>query len=135
MKRKLTMILMMLAVSIGFGLAGAQSANAAAGEKIAFASNRDGNFDIYVMNADGTNPIRLTNNGGFDEDPSFSPDGSKIAFVSDRDSGNAEIYVMNADGSNITRLTNSGVDFEPSFSPDGSKIAFTPSAPATLILT
>ena len=57
------------------------------------------------MNADGSNQTRLTNNTAFDDGPSFSRDGSKIAFASTRD-GNYEIYVMNADGSNQTRLTN-----------------------------
>jgi len=92
--------------------------------KIAFVSNRDGNYEIYVMDADGSNQTRLTNNSANDLEPSFSADGSKIAFVSDRD-GNDEIYVMNADGSNQTRLTNNtATDFFPSFSADGSKIAF-----------
>jgi hypothetical protein len=94
------------------------------GSKIAFVSSRNGNFEIYVMNADGSGQTRLTNNPANDIDPSFSPDGSKIAFVSRRD-GNFEIYVMNADGSGQTRLTNNpGFDSAPSFSPDGSKIAF-----------
>ena len=92
--------------------------------KIAFVSNRDGNNEIYAMNADGSNQTRLTNNPAFDNGPSFGRDGSKIAFFSDRD-GNYEIYVMNADGSNQTRLTsNTAFDFYPSFSGDGSKIAF-----------
>jgi TolB protein len=92
--------------------------------KIAFESNRDGNEEIYVMNADGSNQTRLTNNPGLDGDPCFSPDGTKIAFRSNRDVG-WEIYVMNADGSNQTRLTNEpGWDENPCFSPDGTKIAF-----------
>ena len=76
------------------------------GTKIAFTSDRDGNNEIYVMNAqDGSNQTRLTDNPASDEFPSWSPDGVKIAFTSDRD-GNTEIYVMNAqDGSNQTRLT------------------------------
>ena len=98
-----------------------------AGGKIAFRSNRDGNpsnNEIYVMNADGTNQINLTNNPASDDEPAFSPDGSQIAFYSDRD-GNFEIYVMNADGTNQTRLTNNAAnDFSPAFSPDGNKIAF-----------
>ncbi len=93
-------------------------------EKIAFTSNRDGNFETYVINADGTNPVNVTNNAANDTDPSFSPDGTKIVFISARD-GNNEIYVMNADGTNQTRLTNNAVfEGQPSFSPDGSKIIF-----------
>jgi|SRR5215207_7168935 len=78
----------------------------AAQEKIAFASERDGNGEIYVMDPDGSNQTRLTNNSVTDAFPSFSPDGSRIAFRSDGD-GNSEIFVMNADGSNLIRLTHS----------------------------
>ena len=93
-------------------------------EKIAFTSFRDGNEQIYVMNADGSNQTNVSDNATDDSDPSFSPDGSKIAFVSNRD-GNDEIYVMNVDGSDQTRLTNDAAsDLQPSFSPDGSEIAF-----------
>jgi Tol biopolymer transport system component len=94
--------------------------------KIAFSSDRDGNTEIYVMNAqDGSNQTRLTDNAASDEFPSWSPDGTKLAFTSDRD-GNTEIYVMNAqDGSNQTNLTiDSATDEFPSWSPDGTKIAF-----------
>ena len=92
--------------------------------KIAFISTRDGNEQIYVMNADGSGQTRLANNNYDDEYPCWSPDGAKIAFVSDRD-GNREIYVMNADGSGQTRLTNNSAwDYGPKWSPDGSKIAF-----------
>jgi hypothetical protein len=102
------------------------------GKKIAFASSfRDVNGhdlkgEIYVMNADGTNTTRLTNNIDFDRSPSWSPDGEKIAFTSDRD-GNTEIYVMNAtDGSGQTNISNSPArEYYPSWSPDGEKIAFT----------
>jgi Tol biopolymer transport system component len=91
---------------------------------IAFASIRDSNLEIYVMNSDGTGQTRLTNNSAQDDSPAWSPDRSKIAFVSDRD-GNNEIYVMSVDGSGQTRLTNkSANDFSPAWSPDGAKIAF-----------
>lgn len=94
------------------------------GGKIVFTSERDGNREIYVMNADGSAQTRLTNNPAADEQASFSADGSRIAFRSTRD-GNAEIYVMNSDGSGQTRLTNDpGLDVVPSFSADGSRIAF-----------
>jgi len=85
------------------------------------------------MNADGTNLIRLTNTSGCDycdRQPSFSPDGSRIAFVSDRD-GNHEIYVMNMDGSGQNRLSfidpvpgRSNWNTDPDWSPDGAKIVF-----------
>src|SRR3989449_10108805 len=92
--------------------------------KIAFVSDRDGNFEIYVMDADGSNQTRLTNNPARDGEPAWSPDGTKIVFVSQRD-GNAEIYAMNADGSNQTRLTNNSADdVSPDWSPDGTKIVF-----------
>ncbi len=92
--------------------------------KIVFVSNRDGNNEIYSLNADGTNQTRLTNNSANDTSPRWSPDGSKIVFTSDRD-GNREIYSMMADGSNPTRLTNNTVpDIDPAWSPDGTKLAF-----------
>lgn len=94
-------------------------------ELIAFASTRDGNDEIYVMNPDGTGQMNLTNHAADDFRAAWSPDGSRIAFSSDRD-GNEEIYVMNADGSGQTNLTNSaGDDREPDWSPDGTRIAFT----------
>ena len=97
---------------------------------IIFASYRDGNMDIYVMNSDGSNQTRLTNNPAKDEYPTWSPDGKRIAFGSNRDSyceiyENAEVYIMNADGSSQTNLTNNpAYDHFPFWSPDGKKIAF-----------
>jgi TolB protein len=92
--------------------------------RILFDSNRDGNSDIYVMNADGTNLLNLTNHLAKDEMATWSPDGQKIAFVSDRD-GNQELYLMNADGTNVTRLTHSPADeIAPEWSPDGKQIIF-----------
>ena len=73
------------------------------------------------MDADGGNPINLTNDPRSDADPAWSPDGTKIAFASNRD-GDGEIYVMDADGGNPTNLTNnSGDDIAPAWSPDGSQ--------------
>ncbi len=95
------------------------------GKKIAFSSGPYNNVEVYVMNADGTNPINLTRyNKGWDGNPFWSPDGKKIAFSSYRD-GNWEIYVMNSDGSDQINLTNNQAgDGEPVWSPDGTKIAF-----------
>jgi dipeptidyl aminopeptidase/acylaminoacyl peptidase len=81
--------------------------------------------EVYVMAADGSTPIRLTNDTTQDGHPSWSPDGQRIAFWSRRD-GNPEIYVMNADGSAPTRLTDDpATDYQPSWAPDGRQIAFT----------
>jgi Tol biopolymer transport system component len=78
------------------------------GTKIVFTgdecTNNPDKSEIYVVNADGTNLVRLTTNSDFDLRPVWSPDGEKIAFVSLRD-GNLEIYIMNADGSQQTNLT------------------------------
>jgi WD40 repeat protein/uncharacterized membrane protein YdcZ (DUF606 family) len=94
------------------------------GEIYTFSSGPDVNWEIYIMNVDGSEQTRLTNNQICDWMPSFSPDGSKIAFVSGL-SGNSEIYIMNIDGSDQTNLTiNPATEWDPHFSPDGSKIAF-----------
>ncbi len=96
----------------------------AAAGKIAFVSTRDGNHEIYVMNADGSGQTRLTTDSGRDGNPAWSPDGKRIAFSRDRDD-NVDIYVMNADGSGLTRLTyDAARDQLPAWSPEGTRIAF-----------
>jgi len=77
------------------------------GERIAFASRRDGDFEIFVMNADGTEVRQLTDNDAIDLEPAWSPDGERIAFWSDR-YGDSEIFVMDADGSNVYSTGQSG---------------------------
>jgi len=80
--------------------------------------------EIYTISSDGSDLRRLTDSLSFDAEPSWSPDGARIAFISDRD-GNREIYTMSSDGSDVRRLTNDEFrDREPSWSPDGSRIAF-----------
>jgi len=105
------------------------------GERIAFAFPGDARsenpFDseIFVMNADGSEQKNLTNSPDADDRrPFWSPDGARIAFMSDRDDAEYEIYVMNADGSGTLRLTNrpgfDGWDSAPVWSPDSSRIVF-----------
>jgi Tol biopolymer transport system component len=81
-------------------------------------------WDLYAIDPDGTNRVQLTNDPARDLQPAFSPDGSKIAFTTNRD-GNFEIYVMDASGANAQRLTSDPAsDTDAAWSPDGSKIAF-----------
>ena len=95
--------------------------------KIAFTSTRDGNEEIYVMDGDGRNQRRVTVNPALDRLPAWSPDGKKIAFVSNRNNVNkdhTQIWVINADGKNPIRLTDGWVDWRPEWSPDGTKILY-----------
>jgi len=106
--------------------------------KIAFTSDRDGNREIYVMNADGTNQVRLTNNTIVDDHPTWSPTGLKIAFVSERTTGGRGIFTMNPDGTDRSEVTPvSYVDryaywpdliwtdfYSMDWSPDGTQIVF-----------
>jgi Tol biopolymer transport system component len=93
------------------------------GTQIVFVSQRDGNEEIYKMNANGSNQTRLTNHSGSDTQPAWSPDGTKIAFERDQ-SGFAQIFVMDTNGSNLVPLTTSYRNGGVNWSPDGSKLAF-----------
>jgi Tol biopolymer transport system component len=91
---------------------------------IVFGTLRDGNAEIYAMDANGSNQTNLTNQAAADYDPAWSFDGTKVSFTSDRD-GNNEIYRMDANGSNPVRLTNNSADEGfPAWSPNGAKIVF-----------
>src|SRR5919198_464787 len=88
--------------------------------RIAFMSDRTGNWEIYAMNADGTGVTNLTRDPGADDQaPAWSPDGSSIAYGSTREG--AGLYLMSADGSDRRRLLVSDVERDqPSWSPDGA---------------
>jgi Tol biopolymer transport system component len=95
------------------------------GKKIAFASYRDGNWVLYIINVDGSNLQPLTDTRLRYLAPVWSPDGQQIAFVSDRLSPNFEIYLMDSSGGNWRQLTHNAVsDTIPSWTPDGQQIVF-----------
>jgi Tol biopolymer transport system component len=104
------------------------------GSRIAFARFREGGAGIWVMNADGTGLLRITDGGpdvdGTDLAPAWSPDGSRIAFAREgrpakAATGNTDLYVVNADGTDLVHLTDDPMmEYAPTWSPDGSRIAF-----------
>ncbi|HZM69647.1 MAG TPA: protein kinase [Candidatus Cryosericum sp.] len=89
------------------------------GKFVAYASRATGNMDIYVLRVGGSNPVNLTSASTVnDTEPAFSPDGSKIAFRSERDGGG--IFVMGATGESVVRVHTGG--YRPAWSPDGARL-------------
>src|SRR3989454_9532470 len=101
-----------------FSLSATQGVNG----RIAFHSTRDGDFQIYVMNPDGSGVARATNDPGGSVDPIWSPDGKRIAYAN-LHSGRSEVFVINVVGTGRTQLTTDG-GFPGAWSPDGTRIAF-----------
>jgi TolB protein len=94
------------------------------GSRIAYRHFVGENSEVFVANADGTNPVNLTNDQAFDGWPAWSPDGRQIAFGSNRRSG-YQIFLMGADGSNVRLLANTdGRATAPAWSPDGRNVYF-----------
>src|SRR2546426_9166316 len=94
------------------------------GSRIAFTSTRDGQPEIYVMDADGTNASRLTNSPGLDGDAAFTADGQVVAYHSLR-TGHRQIFLQPITGSDAVQLTQEPADnSQPTVSPDGETIAF-----------
>jgi serine/threonine protein kinase/Tol biopolymer transport system component len=95
------------------------------GKKISFSSDRSGTEELWICDADGSNPIQLTHFGkGFVSDQQWSPDSSRLTFPSGAE-GHAEVYVINASGGKPRRLTFSAGSTDPSWSKDGQWIYFT----------
>lgn len=126
MKNTRLLFLLSMSVILVFSNLFSVSAEAPTRAKIVFTSTRDGNGEIYMMNADGSGEVRLTDHPGDDFDPVWSPTGEHIAFVSEREhQGLYDIYLMDADGQNIRRAF-SDVEYRtaPTWSPDGEQIAY-----------
>ena len=126
-------VVMLLVLGIGykysdrferrFGSGGDPVPKAPKAGKVAFASNRDRNWDIWTMNPDGSDPVNLTRDVASDFHPAWSPTGEQILFVSFRD-GRSSLYLMDADGKNIKRLLDNWRSRSPAtWSPDGRRIA------------
>jgi TolB protein len=94
------------------------------GREIVCTLSRDGNSEIYLLDARGESPLRLTSNRAIDTSPAWSPTGRELAFTSDRD-GSPQVYLMDREGGNVRRLVYElGYTDSPAWSPKGDRIAF-----------
>jgi Tol biopolymer transport system component len=120
-----TCLLVGLALMTGL-IAGAEESTSldVRGGIVAFYSNRDGDTEIFIMNADVSGLRQLTDNDCSDDVPALPPDGRFIAFASDR-KGNPELFVMDLAGLSVRQLTETFmVETHPDWSPDGTQLAF-----------
>lgn len=124
MREKQLFVLCVLNVVMLCASIGNVFAQAPATAKIVFSSIRNGHWEIYTMNTDGGQPVRLTQNFAKDHSPVWSPTGEEILFVSDQN-GVPDLYLMNADGSNVRRVFKKSARREhPTWSPNGKRIAY-----------
>ncbi|HWP38330.1 MAG TPA: Ig-like domain-containing protein [Gemmatimonadales bacterium] len=94
------------------------------GSRIAFVNDRDGNPELYIMNADGSGARRLTNSPDTEGSPSWTPDGQQLVYASNA-TGHFQLWIINVDGTGARRLTEEpSSNFQPAVSPDGKLIAF-----------
>ena len=122
--RRETLLLMGLYILIANAEPLLRNGGAANNGQIAFVSTRGGNAEIYVMDADGKHQRRVTTHAAADSHPTWSPDGKKIAFISNRNGGYIQIWAVDAEGKNPVRLTSGVWDQMPDWSPDGKKIVY-----------
>ena len=93
--------------------------------RIAFSSNRDGSYDLYLMDADGGNLRRLTTDPGTEGEPVWTPDGSRVVYTATPKGGQPQIYALGADGKPAQALTAApGANQSPAISADGQTLAF-----------
>ena len=132
---KITSFILLCCLNLVFMHAGQVHAQAPRTEKIAFSSNRDGNWEIYIMNPDGSQQERLTRHNAGDFSPVWSPTGEHILFVSNRD-GLRDLFLMDADGRNVRRVFKRRAQrVEPTWAPDGQRIAYHAETPQWNIQT
>ena len=130
LRRTASGVVLALAVA-GLAAASASATTPGRNGRIAYTKTVGGNLDVWTVLSDTASEARLTTDPASDQGPSWSPDGTKILFSSQR-TGSGDIYVMNADGTNQTLLMGgSSADAKPQWSPDGTKIAFTRRVAAT----
>ncbi len=125
MTRLLLFAISMLVVVLNVGVS-SLFAQAPTTPKILFTSARDGNYEIYSMNPDGSEKVNITQHRASDSGGVWSPTGEKIIFTSDR-GGERDLYLMNPDGSKVRRVFRRKIEgrrISPSWSPDGKQIAY-----------
>jgi TolB protein len=95
------------------------------GQRLVFASNRDGSLQIYRTDMQGTSPVRLTHDGEFNTAPAWSPRHDTIAYLGRSNDRGLDLYTIQADGSNRQRLTSQGISEDsPTWAPDGRVLMY-----------